>query len=318
MKTNTNLLSTSTSVFNKAHLSSCRCIYDGITAFILDPNSIEYINCQSLKFNLEDVFDRASKMYLRTEGRIQNLSLETGINPRGKGFYCRGSIHKFDNNRINYDNFHWEELQHKIANLKNIFQFNLCLVDICGLEGGVNIQIPKTWNIKTRELIENIIYMVGRANFSSETFKDGGIIKKIEKSNSGHKFYDKGVQNGLDCFLLKLECYYKNYKALKKFSIRTLGDLTDIQKHKLVCEDLISTFDSMIIRQPELFSISTLSKTEKDLVHKFSNGEMWVALRKENRYKFNKIKNEYNIIINRHCKVNFKEEIIKMIRAAIS
>ena len=294
------------------------CTYDGITAFNLDPASIDYILSDVSKFKLRASFDLESKIELGQNGRFRNIDLSTGSNPRGTGIYLGGSFHKWKNGDHNHDQFYFNEFQQVITEWIEEFKLHPGKVDACGLEAGVNIVLDKKLNYEARTFPQNILFINGKPREKSIIFYDnGGVGYEAMKGDFAYKCYDKGRHYGVDSEILRIEKVYEKGKPLIKLGIRTLEDLLSPESHRRICEDVLKSFKGLMVFQPDLLTNPLLSYDEHKFVVKFSTADAWLKQLKENPYFFKKYKAEYNSLINKYCSYNIQEEIIKIMTSML-
>lgn len=288
------------------------CTYDGITALNMDPVSINYVLSEVKKYKLRASFDLESKIELGQSGRFRNFDLTTGANSRGSGIYLGGSLHKWKNGNHNHDQFYWHEFNQVVEELVDEFKLRPAQVDVCGLEAGINFNIPVDWNYQARTFAKNILFINGKPREEYITrYDNGGIGYEASRGECAYKGYDKGRQYKTGSEILRLEKVYAKGRPLNKLGIRTLEDLLKPENHGLICNDVLKSFKGLMVFQPELLNNPLLSNEDYKFAVKFSTSDAWQKQLKENRNTFKNYRARYNSLINKYCDYNIQEEVLK-------
>jgi hypothetical protein len=287
------------------------CIYDGITLFILDPAFKEHLKNNSGRYRLIGSYDYETGTRLETfTGRFRNFDIYTAANSTGYGVVIGGSLHKWKNRTHNYDKFYWRDFIQVYKEILEEFKFNPEKTLIWVLEGGLNNTLLPHWNYKASNFPRNTILLKGEPK-SSKTKKHtkGAASLHIEKGSCTNKLYDKGKQNNLDYELLRTECSCKR-KSLIKIGINSFEDLLDDNKHHKLGKQLIKTFDTLLLSQPEILVHPDMTMEDKMFLLEYNNSLAWITLRKESDYQYQIKRKKYLNLIDKYAEVNYQKEIL--------
>ena len=290
------------------------CIYCGITLLIRDPQSINHIISNPVKFKLKGMHDMVTGDDLGVfEGKYKNFRIRTGGNKRGVGVFIGGSLHKWKNATHNHDTFYWYELLKVLAEIANEFQFNPEEVDVCSVEGGLNILFGPTWKYKARQIPKNTILFKGEPKSSvRKKMPNGGYQLEMEKGECTDKMYDKGRHYKLSYEVLR---YEKRFLKFRSSGIRLFSNLLDVNLHDALGRKLLETFETIIIFQPEILDNGNLFEQERQFLLEHQNEHSWLRLRKERKYHgFRKRVKEYDRLITKYCPINYKTEILQLMK----
>lgn len=295
------------------------CIYDGITFFIRDPASINHILGNPAKYKMNKTIEIATENVLwKYSGRFKNFTIRAAFNSRENGLTIGGSLHKYKNETHNHDLFTWKEFLGVYNDLVNEFKFDPRLADIWSLEGGVNINLPETYRYKASDIPEKTLLLKGKAKkFSSNHYTKDSYGLEILKGECRYKMYDKGRQFRLQNEVLRNECSCKS-RPLKKVGLRTFEDLRNIDSHTKYIRYLISSFETILIFQPEILSNPDLQESEKMFLYQFNTASAWNKIRKSSDYQYQKHRRQLDGLINRYCDINYRQEILKQMRLHLS
>ena len=201
-----------------------------------------------------------------------------------------GSIHKFWNNGVhNYNDFNLKAINEVIADLNNNFGIDPTMARIHNLEVGLNIVTPFNPDL----LLNNIL------NYKSEPFNKMKIIgqgngKYVKFDQFEIKMYNKGLQYGLQEYILRFEIKYTRMArlGLGNVYLKHLGCLAFIRQ---CLEKLLSEFNELIIT--ETIDKSILSRVDRNLYTLGNNPRSWADMPKNrrctNRANFNNLIKEY-------------------------
>jgi hypothetical protein len=217
------------------------------------------------------------------------------------------SLHKMSNDfKHNYNDLSYSSLVETINTLSNWFGLNPNKMNLVNLEYGLNLKL----NINTPSVLENLIFN------QKEPFqlvsKRPFLQYQCAFSQRFVKAYDKGEQNApLPYNLLRFENKYMKSAQFNRFGIYTIEDLKDLNKLKLLQEDLLRTWNECILYEPPLIGPKDI-KEEMQLL-KWQSPKYWNSLKFMYRNKFSDERRQFDkYIIERTA--NIKQDIATQIQ----
>ncbi len=295
------------------------CIYDGITFFIKDQSSINYILQNASRYNIEETTDLASQSVLwKYRGRYKNFTIKAHFNSKVRGLTVGGSLHKYKNVNQNHDHFKWSDFLSVYNEIINEFRFNPKLVDIWSLEGGVNIRLPENYRYKASDIPKMTILLKGEARKASRNkYAKDGYGLEISKGECKYKMYDKGSQFKLEYEVLRNECSCKS-RPLKKLGLRSFQDLINVDSHSKYSTYLLRSFETLLIFQPEILEHSELRESDRMFLYRFNTDASWNNVRKISNYQYQKNRLRLDQLINRYCAKNYRQEILNQMKSQLN
>jgi len=219
----------------------------------------------------------------------------------------QGSIHKFYNNGLNNaTNFSFGDVCHVIETLKNAYQVQPSETPLRNLEIGINIELP----IPVKEFLKMVVSMP-KKRFSALKVENQNLGKVCKLGDKLIKIYDKGKQSNLPVDnLLRIELKYTRMRELTtQYGIRTLADLTDLNKVKELKKLLIDTFEKVIIFENNI-QPDTLKKSQQIKYWKYTSPFFWENLNPNTRHKASR---RYEVFFNNIAPQTIKKTIINLI-----
>lgn len=292
------------------------CIYDGTSIFVRDPKIFDQVFDNTEKYNVQIITDTVSGKE-DFKGRFRNLTINSATNSRGPGVVIGGSLHKWKNKDHNHDVFFWEDFLTVYNEILSEFKFDPSKTDLWSLEGGLNNLLPSNFKSPIRDILENTLLLKGESKKESRTkHANKGYGLEVIKGECKHKFYDKGSQYRLEYKVLRTECSCKR-RPLAKHGLITFEDLIDFEKHQSFGKHLLKAFETLLIFQPEVLHAPDLLSQDRDFLLQHNNTNAWTALQKSNYHQFKKAKNRLFTLIDKHCDINYRTEILNLMRAQL-
>ena len=261
---------------------------------------VTFSNIQSLVNN--DHLDFYTRMFENT-GIIQNYPKTAEyknmkfILKKNNYLRVQGSLHKFVNNGINYDDFTYSSLKDGILELSEITGIKPEDATIRNIEFGVNINTDLSPHYYLNRMISYKGIPLDRMQAKSRY-----IGKDCYLQHYGIKIYNKGFQCDLPDHILRFEVKVVRMIMLKKIGIYSLKDLLDKDKLEKLKNLLLKIFNNILFYDPDL-DTEKLTKREKQLYELGKNPLYWEELKRNKRisrtsiYKqlneFRRINNEY-------------------------
>lgn len=293
-------------------------IYDGISVFVRGEEIVRQILASPERYNIQVKTDSVSGNQIGFDGRFKNFTIKSAANKRGSGVVLGGSLHKWKNKTHNHDIFLWDDFLSVYAEFLSEFQFDPYKTDIWKLEGGLNNLLGEQFKLSIKELAENILLLKDDGkNISRRKFSKDGYSFEVSRGECTYKFYDKSAQFSLQKKLLRTECSCKTRK-LKKHGITTFADLVNYENHSSYSKFLLSAFESLLIFQPEILQGGTLSEPERDFILLHNNQNHWIRLKKTSNYHYKEARKKFLDLVDKHCAINHRTEILSLMKAQLS
>ena len=251
---------------------------DGIKAILSD-------NLDAVRSNPLLDFELSGKVSAKT-GEIKTgkyaIARYKGLTfiDRGSVIEVRGSIHVYNNNGIhNYNSFGLSEIHLVLFELADKLSVVSDNAELKNLEFGVNMAI----DFAPGDFLNSII------GYKSKLFTHQREKNKDYRECALHQFfikvYDKGLQHGLNKFILRFELKYIKMEKINSMGIRYLSDLLDPVKLQELRQMLLQVYDEILIGDNTVEPAGLLTKDEV-LFAKGHNPNHWVAnLPKPQRYE---------------------------------
>lgn len=238
----------------------------------IDLNGKQYTN-PSIEFTGE---------YNTTTGEIKpsyyakykNINIKTLFKHKN-GIYTpnlleiKGSLHYLSNNgEHNYNFFEYSNLINSIFELLQLLQIEPERMKIKNLEYGVNLNLETD----TTQILNNLLLHQNKP-FTDATDKDGFKYKQCAHAHYIVKAYNKGAQFKLPTNVLRFEIKYLKSYLFNQYGIYTILDILDIDKLRLLHDDLIKKWSECIMYEPPINKPNELNK--------WSNILHWGKLKKD-------------------------------------
>lgn len=223
-----------------------------------------------------------------------------------------GSLHSLHRilttgERQNYDDFNFSDLKEVIQYLADQFKINPKKTLIENLEYGVNVSTLYT----PKKIIEDHLTMWDHREANSDmNFDRKGKFKQWSRSQYDVKIYDKSLHFQLNENILRFEKRVRKSAALKKFDIKYLADLLDINKLELLRDDLLAQFDKLTILD-SIELIEEFTVNERETFTKGINPLTWYQFKERNRMAKKRFKSKMNAVIGNYNLDQIKQGIRK-------
>jgi hypothetical protein len=291
------------------------CGYDGFKLFIPGEDVIEYLIKNSEKFHLhgrysvhdERKYELPLQGYYGDAGYKLRLQA-TMIRGLGAGVEVTGSFHKFYNDGNNDNVFYWTEFKSCLDLLHNLLPFEASRVYIVNLEIGLNLCIPKRWNVTAKQIIRNVVTYKGKyTNRMDIDHRDEGYFLQYAMTEYFLKMYDKSMQyQHEEGSILRFEIKVKKSSYLKDRGISLLSDLLDYNNQLILFEELIKLSEHVVIYQDEL-NDEILFPDLNEYCRQYNRPSAWEDLHNENVHRYKYVKKEFEKITSERCIINYKK-----------
>jgi hypothetical protein len=213
-----------------------------------------------------------------------------------------GSIHVYHNGNNNRHDFGFEDLSQTIELLGVELGFAPGIAKVRGIEYGVNVKVNNL------NIFDKIVcygkYQVNKMTIPNHRAK--GVQWKTGDYRG--KIYDKSLQNDLGEGLIRFEKKVLRMREIESVGIRTLSDLNDKSKIKLLGKDLNKMLEGLIIEEP--LHLEKLSKPDLKLIENAKNPRFWEQLDKRMRTHY---KNRYTQIVEDYGTQQIKKNILSLV-----
>ena len=256
------------------------CLFDGIKIRIYDQGFVSKILSESKKYNLKLLYDEDRKLCFPLKGHYNCFSDTSDIkNENGyiielKNAQHNGvtkecveitfSFHKYFNQfKQNASIFYWEDFIEVLSKVQIDFGFCCESAYVVNLEIGANIIIPQTFNIVSKELTKNLVfvklfskaeveeYKNRRDKGYNNFYKNTSTITKIYAKSSQYPEYSKGNE------IIRIETkLIKGRQIEKSLKIKSYADLCDPKVREASINLFKKRFKKIIFYQEELEKIN--------------------------------------------------------------
>jgi hypothetical protein len=229
--------------------------------------------------------------------------------------YVSGSIHKYWNKgKHNANDFRLSSFIQALSDLSVTFGFNPCVTQFYTLEFGVNVALP----FEPRRLIDSIVYC---NNGALETNKIG---LTISFSDFRIKIYLKEIKPAQmeNNRLLRYEIAVEKKRKLAQIAssdvfCSTLQDLTNPALWRLLGNELLSVYDSLLVVDSDSIDIQSLDTDELKIYSDGIRPGYWL---RDWRYREDKKRalKQFREIIDKHSQSTIKSDARALIEAKIN
>lgn len=210
-----------------------------------------------------------------------------------------GSLHKYHNEGIhNHDDFSYSKLLNVIKDLYAKFGINPKKVYLNNLEFGVNIELP----YKPQILFDNLVSHKCKPFLIEQEKKMQNAWVNYE--NYRLKIYDKGLQYGLNNDLLRIEVKVMKMAFISKVQIKTLWDLTDIQKLNKLKDILIYIYDEILFSDSTI-DLPSLTHKEQEILKDGGNPKYWAIHKSKAGSNSSKRMRHYKTLVRKYGSYKF-------------
>ncbi|MBD2704952.1 hypothetical protein IC229_30255 [Spirosoma sp. BT702] len=239
----------------------------------------------SPQLRFDEVRERGNRTVKRYYTTIKLRDFSFTIYPSTGKVVMKGSWAKFHNNgQHNHSRYSTKDLWDNIADLSDMFGYDLSDGLLHGLEAGVNLDLSSLLQpyFSPNYLLQRIICYQGRKPFlPMKSVKGAGQGIECVMTNYRIKVYDKGTQYRLPQPLLRFEYDCNMIKELESLVIQRLIDLTDSTKITLLGQKVQRMLSDLIIVEPVI--TNSLSRAERKLYEKAERPSFWQQLNSRDR-----------------------------------
>lgn len=246
-----------------------------ISRAIINPQAFEQLEFViSVNSNDGEVKEKAIAEF----GSMQVVKWKTGT------AIIKGSIHKHVRaDRSNHDLFTYFELCDTINKLTSHIGIDPRKAYLQNLEWGVNLELA----CNVAELLSNLLLHV-KVPFVLKTYPK----KYYQAEHTAYfiKAYDKGKQYNLPQETLRFELKCLKNRQFSNTGIKTIADLMDINKLRLLHNDLIDQWNKVLLFE-EPSQPNEIPPNIEAKLHQWSNPRFWTKLceaKDVNAYRRNK------------------------------
>jgi hypothetical protein len=242
------------------------------------------------------------------KGNYKNFEIEI----KERKIIISGSVHIYYNliqgkGWQNYNDFSFKNVTHTIEHLSKALQLEPKEMKIENLEIGVNVKLKR--NV-SEALTMLFIDWDTRNKYVNKGYKNGHLVE-YKTVDRYAKFYDKGGQHTLPYHLLRYELkYMRNETIVKKAKIKTVHDLMQPAKFKLIVKNLKEEITKINLVDT-LISPVELTANEANLFQNGINSMFWSNYSNQGlKAQKSKYRRQYMELIKRLGLDTTKNEII--------
>lgn len=242
---------------------------DGIRAILSE--NLDEIRCNPL-LN----FIQTDKVSIKT-GEVQSgkypVAKYQGLTfiDKGSVIEVKGSIHVYCNNGMhNYNHFGLSDIHLTLFELADKLSILITNAELKNIEFGVNLEV----NFKPSDFLNSLI--IHKSKMFTHRIEAKMNYRECVHRQYFIKIYDKGLQNGLNKYILRIELKFIVMEKINAFGIKYLSDLLDSNKLHLLQKELLRVYDEILIgdikAEPEGLSVK-----EQLLFVKGHNANYWAS-----------------------------------------
>lgn len=239
---------------------------------------------------------RTGSLITKSRSNFQGYSLEltevTDQNFENKVCYLvvHGSLHKNYFYGENIQNFAKFQMLEEIANISDGLALNSSYAKICNIEIGINISMP----ISPILFLDSSLLSYKGKRFEKYAVDNGGksIGYHCKLGQYSVKVYDKGLQYGLECNLMRIEARFIKMEAIGRITGDTLATLKSLEKEdvKSIISDL---WDGVLIN--ELVNAPDSIK-DSEIYLQATNFHFMKSLQKSDRRRHDYIRSKFKAL----------------------
>ncbi len=251
--------------------------------------------------------------YINREAKYEGLLFEYSKNLKTniENLNLYFSLHKYYQKGKNFADFDRDQLETAINKVCSLLNINSQQMKVHRLEIGVNISTIHLVN----EILNSIICFRGQP-YELREFNRNGYMKKFVFSQYTIKIYNKGLQYGLNGYLLRFEIQVNKMQYLqkKKVQICTMSDLLKPSIHKQLRELLIKTVKSLLIFDYRINLKQVANLSEREILTNGSNPNFWQKYKTEcSAPTYYKRVKKFRELVLKYSLTNLHKEIEKQI-----
>lgn len=194
-----------------------------------------------------------------------------------KGTYLElsGSLHRYWNRStiaesVNYNDFKIPDIKGTVDLLCRKLRINPNDAPLHNIEFGVNLEVP----FNSSHFIKKCIIDYKGDPGSIGKFNGTGYLRRFEMSNYYIKIYDKGLHQNQSNNILRLEIGTKKMEHIRDSGIKTLIDICDATKLKILGMKLQNAFGKLLMCD-HINAPATLNKEERRIFSSGINPKYW-------------------------------------------
>jgi hypothetical protein len=305
-------------VKGSSSLSNRLCTYDGIKLRVHSEEYVQFILSDGImqKFKFKSNKDEHLGRVLSYIGEYKNFQIKVHYTPKGMVTDISGSIHKWSNEgKHNYNQFTYSSFLFALKEICDVFYINIENTHVVNLEVGVNIVLPERMKLSVSDIIEQVLSIAGKGRATrriEEKQRESFFTKKGERY---YKMYDKGLQNGLEERILRMELgYTTSRQLLKDAQISVLSDLVHIDILDKFNNLLIKCFSTLHTTQPEMLDLPIEITQSNRIVSKFQSRKFWFDLKKRDRKSYSKYRKLQEQLHHEYNGYSLREELLKLLK----
>ena len=256
---------------------------------------IDFVKIHGLAANASKILNKDCLTFplsnIATTGEVLNrwqVAQYNGLTFKVKGNNVRleFSPHKyFEGGKTNFRDFHLNDIQDVISEISTTFEFDPEKSVLNFIEIGVNVRTDVDPNkiINCFVCYKNLPFKLLDVNG-----KGKGMICNSQQFDI--KIYNKGLQFGLDYYLLRFEVKVKRMKFLEQYGIisLTLADLANVDNYPKFKMLLLEVANGILMYDPEITPDKFKNQKERELFIEGRYAKYWQNLERTKRHRLMK------------------------------
>ena len=245
----------------------------------LSVNAEKLLNNDRLTFPLSNIATTGEFLNRWQVAQYKGLTFKI----KGENVRLEFSPHKyFEGGKTNFQVIYLNKIQNVISEISTTFEFDPKKSAINFIEIGVNIKT----NVDPNKLIDCFVCLKNNP-FDRLPVKNKGYGRKCCSQQLDVKFYNKGLQNDLNYYLLRFEVKIKRIKYLERYGIKSLSlaDLTKPEFYPIFKKILLDVFDDILMYNPEIAPDKFSNQKDRDLFLEGRYHGYWQKLERTKRHR---------------------------------
>jgi hypothetical protein len=254
-------------------------------------------------------FHRINDKQARAEYRGMRIELHPD------SCFVRGSIHKYKNGgKHNADDFKLSEFIQALNDLSATLGFNAASTQFYAMEFGVNIELP----FEASRFINSVVWAGKGKVANSDT------SLTIEFSEYEIKIYLKEIktQPRTNNSLLRYEIRITKTRRLKQIAegvyCSTLQDLTNPDVWRLLGDELLNVYDSLLIVDRDTIDVSKINPDDAKLYVNGVSPGYWLRNDFGHKEKKRRIIKKFKDLVNTHSESTLKNDVRALLETKIN
>ncbi|MFC2102607.1 hypothetical protein ACFLS7_06390 [Bacteroidota bacterium] len=223
-----------------------------------------------------------------------------------------GSLHKHWNSlqtgvKHNYNDFGFSSMVNTVMGFCSTFEINPSSCKLENIEFGVNI----TPNIPSEEILQSCIDHKGKP--FTHQYSDSKNFRECIHQRYIIKIYNKAIQYNRLVNILRFEIKTMKMAHLKSIGIKTLEDILNHDKLKMLGDNLLATFNDILFYNFAI-DLDQIPERDRTLLSLGISPRYWLDLNNRNKNTCKKQRSQFRQLVNQYESLPIQQQIGELIR----